>query len=461
MILLLYVFILLLPVLLGHSIILCAGRNKNLPIPFIFAISFGLGTGAITQWMLWLGILKIPFSIYSINTPLILLTATLYFVNFQSKPFPSQIKLKKNSSFKNSKFLIALFLSYITLMYGYIFWDATNLPVFTWDAFSLNVFKAKIFYVERSLKYLSSMPHYSYPLHVPFLQAWLGISLGFWDEQIIKIFFPLYSLSILLIQYYFLKEYVSKHWALLGGVFLLSSNFFFFHSKIAYRDLTLLYFNYTTIMLLLLWNKNKNIPFLFLIALLSGFTSFVKLEGTGYVLIHTLFLMSLLLRANIKPFAQKIKYFFVFCIPSYLITATYHGYKILFLKKSHDPTKMGFDLYNLNILFSQKLIEKAIIVTRHIFDNLFYTNNWNILWFILAISLINAFIDKKIFRCEIQHLVITIILILSMYGAAYTLTQHFYWATQTNTVLSRGLLQLLPFVTTLIILINFQREKID
>ena len=80
--------IIALPIILGYSVLLILSR-KQLPILLSLALSYGLGTGLLTQWMLLLGIIKIPFSIQTINYPLILITLVLLIiVNKSSKKNP-------------------------------------------------------------------------------------------------------------------------------------------------------------------------------------------------------------------------------------------------------------------------------------------------------------------------------------------------------------------------------------
>ena len=68
----------LMPIALGLSVILFAGKNRCPPLSLSIALAYGLGTGLITIWMFALGIANIPQSVISINAPLAAMTVLFF-----------------------------------------------------------------------------------------------------------------------------------------------------------------------------------------------------------------------------------------------------------------------------------------------------------------------------------------------------------------------------------------------
>lgn len=449
------------PIILGYSIIIASSRGVLPPKLLCLSLAYGIGTGLITLWMFTLGTLNIPFTIGMINYPLGLLAVLLCSLNLKYLKIPSTQNSAHQSS--NSLTLFSLILGSFLLMHiVFVFWRAFNIPISTWDAFATHAFNAKVFYYEQSLKYLNNQPHSTYPLHVPLIQAWLNLNLGSWNDQFIKTIFPFYFTSLLVIQYYFLRNHTTKQFSLLGLVFLVSSPFLIFHATIAYRDFTLLFYNTAAILLLVMWNKEKSNVYLISASLFAGFSGFTKLEGAGYLLIHTILFLIILIRYNNFSFSEKLKNFIKFCVPSFSICLFFHIYKYLStgakLAKEAASTK-GFNLYKIELNFSFDLLSRLGTVLQRFSDDLFFSNNWSILWLIFFVSLFKF--KKIVHSLETKLLLLVLILFFGVYVTGYTLTQHYHWIAETHTVLSRCILHFFPLIPALIILINFSNNSAD
>lgn len=456
MILLTFLTIIIQPVALGYCLIRLMDRERLLPLTFSLALAYGLGTGILTLWMFLLGILHIPLTISTINYPMAISLAISALLIIKSRN--TNRNKRSDHALPPLRFdpPSVIFMLFILLQIVYVFWRAFTVPISSWDAFATHTFNAKVFFYEQSLSYLNNLPHNNYPLHVPFLQAWVALTAGIWDDQIIQGVFPLYFLSTLVIQYYFLKNHSGPRWALLGLVLLVSSPFLVFHATVGYRDFTLLYYNYTTIILLLFWSKKKENQYLLLASFFAGIGSFVKLEGTGYLFIHMLLLVIILAHERAMRFLEKFKALLKFLLPSLAVCLFFHIYRYLALTKSASSNNLSFNLYTLGLDHAANYIERLMVVFVKIAQNLFFSNNWNILWLILVVSLLRF--DRRDISFEIKLLYWALVLFAAIYIPAYTLTQHYYWIAQTETVLSRCILHIFPIVPTLIILINFPKK---
>ncbi len=446
----------LIPTALGY-IILSILINKKINSLMKISLSYGLGMGLLAIWMLFIAIIGYRFNIVTIKIPLLLLVFCLSLgLLLRKKYCPSTKNLPATtlSSISDIKYYVSthitktiiyiILLCYIAHNIFFVFWQATNIPIYTWDALATIAFKAKIFYFEGRLPDLNLLPHKTYPLLVPFLETWVAINLGHWDDQLIKIIFPCAFISFLGIFYSFLRVYINKFWALIGSAILLSSNFFIYHATISYRDFFLMYYNCSTIMLLLLWNKTKIQPLLFLSSLFAGFATFTKLEGTAFLPILFLLFLIITLKQN-YPIKNKIKQIVIFTIPATSICLNYHIYKITHNVVKSDKTVLEFNL-------SKLLLSPHIIAV--FLRNMFLSSNWSIVWIIFFISLLR--LKENIYN---KKTTLFIILATLLFFAEYILvalfTTNYVWiAGDLNMMgLSRLLLHFYPLsVLTIIFL---------
>ena len=313
----------------GYFLILLLFRDRPLPVLPSIAFAYGLGMGILTQWMLVIGACGIKYTLTSIGMPLaVLALVSSFHLRFLKNKHKNVIP-RINSTPKTEKFdfVSMCLLLYIAYYVFYVFWRALNVPISHWDAIATIAFKAKVFFYERSLAQLQNLPHSSYPLHVPFVQTWIALNLGEWNDQLIKVIFPFTFLSYLITHYYFLKVYTNRRWALAGVALVISSNLFTFHATIGYRDFSMLYYNCTTIMLLILWNTKRYNAFLILASLFAGFATFVKLEGSAYLIVYSILLIITFCHQKCYSYREKLNKFWRFIIPSYGICVFYHIYK--------------------------------------------------------------------------------------------------------------------------------------
>lgn len=442
------------PAALGYCLIGLMDTKKMIPVTLRLALAYGLGTGLLTLGIFLWGALRIPLTIKAVNYPLATSIAICFLLILKSGKRPFGKGLGHNPPSFHLDPLSLVFLLFVLLQTSYVFWRGFTVPVSTWDVFSTHSFNAKILFYEQSLQYLPHLPHSNYPLHVPLLQAWLALNAGAWDDRLINVIFPLYFLALLIICYHFLRSHTRARWALLGLVFLVSSPFLIRHATIGYREFTLLYYNFTTIILLLFWHRKKENVYLILAALFAGITTFVKLEGSGYLAIHLLLLTAILAHEQSISLSQKFKIFLKFFVPSFGVCLSFHAYQYLIRAGAPSHADLSFNLYTLGIEQTVNYVERLKIVLEKIVQNLFFSGNWNILWLILTVSLLR--LNRKNVSFEIKLLCLALILFAAIYIPAYTLTQHYYWIAQTEAALSRCILHVFPIVPALIILINFR-----
>ncbi|MBP9853535.1 MAG: hypothetical protein KBD53_01560 [Candidatus Omnitrophica bacterium] len=402
------IYSLSLPWWMGYQILFLIGGRNKLDWTVSSAIAFGIGFGILSQIMLILGILNVEFSVFNISAVLIFLGGGSWLIKkirtSGKEVMPIILPHKLFTGYDIlSPSMIILIKAIIVYYIVYVFWNAISFPVYEWDSVSTAIYNAKVIYFDRSLKSFEFLAHRAYPLHIPFLTVWISTNLGFWTEQTFKIIFPLTLCMFTGVFYQYLASQTNKNWSLLGVFMLFSSNLLIFHASATYRDLSLMFYNCSAIIFLLIWKDQKQDTFLILAALFSGFGTFIKQEGTAYLLVHILVMLTILIKYKTENNKAKAVKAAIFLILTLGIYSLFFGYKIL---NGYNTTEyLSFNFYSA---FQQiPLILVAFIKA------LFFTANWNILWALLFVSA--AFNIRKIKNdSNIQVLLITITLFFAL-----------------------------------------------
>ena len=442
-------FGLLFPWVLGRHIIRSLSPRDFIPGTLLAGLSFAIGTGVLCQWMLLCGILGIPLSTGPVLLPLLAALLVLHFRNknlaFGTSSSPRFLTEGQQKSRLPEIFLLLYLLSTC----AFVCWHSFHIPVFTWDAISTVAFKAKMIYTDQSLTHLPRFPHAAYPLQVPFLEAWIAMNLGYWDDQWIKAIFPAAFACLLLSIYGFLRVFTSRRWSLLGCFFLSSANLPLYHAMISYRDFYVMFFNTLTIMLIILWHKHNHKALLFLAGMLAGFATFTKVEGSLYLGIYTVLVVGILWRSQ-EPLKEKGINFLRFSIPSYGMCASYIIYRLV--RGIQLESKAGLEL-------GWQLWGRLPTTLWRLFLDFFLSGNWNLIWLLLLVSVlrIQSFKNNALARFLGAALLLHfgVIVLLS------TLTKSYQWLAGdvSDFGLSRIILHFFPLACLLIVALHGPRLR--
>ncbi len=446
------------PIILGYAVVSFLFRHRPLGLLFNLALSYGLGMGLLTQWMLILGILKKNFSVYSIGLPLITVAVSfLVGVVFcwRDKRASRARQIQRDWKLFIQDFCVRnipvkiswlILLGYIAYEIYFVFRNATNVPVYTWDAIYFISKKAKVFFYDQSMAKTPYFPVPFYPMHASLAQTWVALNLNVWDDQWIKIIFPVAFLSYSYIHFHILKKLTNFIWALIGVVLLFSSNLFIVHASIEYSDFFLIYYNCTAIGLLLFWSREKNNAYLLLAAMFAGLATFCKLEGLIYFVIQIILVAYISFQDKGFSLRIMLRRVFQFSVIGFSIYSIFYFYKFT----AHIPA-----VGRLNYDFQWEHLIRLKAIAGEFAWNLFSTGNWNILWFLLAVSLIHLPARWK--WIEVRLLVISLVLFFAAIGGLGLLTVNFLYlfGAQSYISLSRLILHFFPLASILVVLLNF------
>jgi len=422
------------------------------------ALSYGLGLGVLAHILFLIGILRLQYH-FGLIAVLMISLGVLTGICLRVRQFPCSFRRDADIQSQKINWINGLVLFYIWCSVLYAFWRAMHVPIGYWDEVATSSFVGKVVFFDKSLPALSLLPHSAYPLTVPLIQTWISLGLGYWDEQLVKLIFPLAFLSYVGVHYSFLLNVTNRRWAIAGTALLISSNFLLFQATIAYRDLFMLYYNCTAILLLLLWHRNKDDGFLVLAGLYSGLMTFIKLEGLGYLFLHTLLLAVLLFKGKTKGqggsdnFRGLLKRFRLFAVPGYAIGLFFYVYKLMAgIAPADDRIRIAFSL--------EQFLRIPHIINRFLAE-MFFIGGWNIVWFFLAVSWMGVVCLKKQLTDESKMLGLMILAFLVLYGGLAFLPLNFPWLAgpRSHTTLSRGFLHFSPLAVLLAVLLNFNMRE--
>jgi len=366
-------------------------------------LGFPLGSAVITQIMLLTSLLEVNFNIAIINT---IFTALLF------PPLVYSYKKKRKLNIQpphcsKTNFISRLIIIIIIFQVFFVASEAILRPVYIFDALDNWAIKAKSFFYEKSVNLDKTDPYYmggpgskaNYPLHLPFLGAWLYLNQGGVKESPINLIPAIYYLSLLGLVYINLKKYISRQKTLIFTLFLSTAPLLAYHSFNFYADLPLAFYLTAAVIYLYNYLRRKYKSDILLGMLTCGLMVFVKNNGLFYAfIILTIFLFELWRLKKIidkKNFAISILGFLVCSLP-------WIAYVFI--------NRLGFTTINAARLLPSNFHPEII--------NLFFMNLWFtydfLIWFAILPIFIFLFIKttQNIFQSKKLFIIITFFALL-------------------------------------------------
>lgn len=229
---------------IGYALLrLLSPRPGDLSGLETLALSFGVGSLAITWWMLGLSALEVPFRVEAIHLPLAGLAAgILLATRLRGRPvFISSSAPASSPSWTGWEVFCLTALSLVLLcaaVRAFIF------PMGAWDSIATWGFKAKAFYLWQGVDLHGLTAHPYYPNHVPLLLTFFYLTLGGVHDHLAQGLFPWWGALTLALLYALLRRSSLSRGQALGVTlfFATSGVTFITHLFIAYADLPLTFY---------------------------------------------------------------------------------------------------------------------------------------------------------------------------------------------------------------------------
>ncbi len=193
--------------------------------------------------------------------------------------------LNKQKLFKIIKIVLLVLILFQVLTSIFI---TVIFPVRFWDAITCWSFKAKAFFLDKTIydfysKHSYKFSHPSYPILLPLLQTYSYFSMGTLTENLMKLIFPLFYISLLIVNYGFLRikyseinpkvnnnsvkikkdnRILRKNYPKITSLFftfiLSTVPIIFDYSYIEYTNLAFAFYLYLSVMFMILWIRFKD-----------------------------------------------------------------------------------------------------------------------------------------------------------------------------------------------------------
>lgn len=407
--------------------------SEKIPLSIIF------GYGVVSIQMFLMGLLNIKFTRINILIPWII----LFFANLSTG------KLQKFCSvrvpqFRKFRFYEVSIMLGIVLQTFYNFLRALIKPMESYDAVAIHGLKSKVIFFANGIgpdffKTISMNfggAHPDYPLLLPLCENWVYVFLGNFNDQLVKIIFPLFYISILFLLYAVLKKMTGNTLIPLLMTFALSSiKQFSDYATIGYADLILAVYFGTAIFYLYLWSVSNNELYLKICTISLIFCVWTKNEGMLLALIG-IFLLFVYGIQYLRE-RKKTTFYVTLAILSVLcLSLLWHGFK-------HTNNLIN-ENFNLSMVNTENLIHglKRIPLIIYEYQKQFFGfKKWNLVW------IVTIFLFIKDFRYIISTHIKLLGYVLFLFALGYT-TVYIFTTTEIDfllrTTASRFLIHILP-----------------
>jgi 4-amino-4-deoxy-L-arabinose transferase-like glycosyltransferase len=432
-------------VLVGWSILrLIAPKNTGLFSSEKLAVSYGLGLGFISLEMFIFHFFSLKFSLLSILIWWIPFIIVALFIQSrmtralsQNGPHPAAKRLPLSGL---EKFLICC----ISFEVAYVFFRAFIKPIEAYDAIATYAIRSKIFFLGESMLQdffynLSTLfPHPDYPLNIPLSETFVYLFLGNLNDQLVKVIFPLYFISILGILYCAVKRISGRTSALLAVFVLTTVPQFNNFATNAYHDVPFAYYCFAGTLFLLYWLKDmKSYGYLYISAAMTAMTAWTKNEGFVYCLANIILLGTFILmnRRNIKmkDLLSGLSYIGVIL----LMLAPW-----LWVKSAANLVNSDVGTTSLGQLNIFRNVYKIWPIFYEFQRQAFGPKKWNLIWIIFILSAIVY--RRRVFTERQRYATISLLLVISGYVFAYLIGRDDIWH-MVGTTWSRMAMHFLPF----------------
>ncbi len=410
-------------------------------------LCYGLGMGLIAFWIFLLGAAGIPLTWMAMNLPLCGLAGFMFWRGLCKGEYRQGAQLQVHLSVFEW-----VMVAFIGVNFIFVFFVATAYPVYSWDAIATVVFKAKVFFFERSFEFNRNLPHASYPFYVSLSHFWISANFAQWNDTAIKILQPCFYGSILFLMYGVLRCVIARTYALLGVCLLVSSMLFQYHAAISYTDIVLAYYTCAALWLIALGYQNGESSFFAVAGLCCGVASFIKLEGAVYSLISIIMVVigGALYHKNIFSKEQR-RIFYMVVLPPVIVFAGYMMFKAVY------GVSLGEDGKTI-MEFSAGLMGRLGPVLKKLALDFFLTGNWgwNGVIFVFA-----CFAGYRSLRMKhVQYVLLCMAMFIAFHLVLFVFTPNFHWIDKSSTLLSRLILHffpLMPFTSAILLEQMFQK----
>ncbi len=365
------------PVFLGFLAV--GAILKSEPVHFFerFALSYGAGLGLLSFIMFLFSLTGLRFSVFTISVCLIASMILFFRANSKNVGF----NLNSDLLTRKISFYEIIFFVFVILMFLHVLLSSLALPLDYWDSWAIYGFKAKAIYFTKTVPidffsdHTKAYANLDYPLLLPLVESWIYMAISSWNDQIVKIIFPLYFLSFVIVFYFSLRCFAAKKFSMFFTLLLLTIPYFTENVSFALSDFIFMFYYFVGLIFLVRGYTLGNIRFFYLSALFSGLAAWTKNEGTVVCLFNILLALWLMKSTSKKFDARLIKSFLIYIFLSLLFIVPWLSFKIAL-----NLSNWAFNERNLNYAYVVSNFDRLPIIIGWIFKTMLLYRLYNFVW---------------------------------------------------------------------------------
>lgn len=403
------------------------------------ALSFGVGWGVWTLEMFYAALLGLPWNPLLLSLPWLL----LFFWNRKKEGRISETRVPL-SPLERKLFLFLVFL------FIYVIVESLSYPLTHfnfWDAWSIWGHKAKAFFLARSVDFSfftdpsRHFTHQDYPLLLPLAESWIYLGLGRINEQTIKLLFPLFYLSFLVLFWGVVRRERDRFESLVSTALLATLPILLEHVLWAYAELPLTFYYTLSTLYLYHWCRKGRGEDLGMGVLFSVFAAWTKNEGIALWGINALLFGTARFFTSFDPVRKKGKEVLLLFSPILFLLPFW-----LLLEALGVASELLTQLRGGVVLAS---FGRIPVILNTFFYRLLDIPRWNLLW--MGLVLFGGLFWKELFTFPKRILTLALFLHLLLYLFVYLIHPlNVLWAMRVDHSVDRLLLHAAPLALYLL-----------
>lgn len=343
------------------SNVLFVPNNQNVLLRL--SLAYGIGFAVISYQMLFYDLLNIRWTGLSLFIPWI---APFFFVLI----FRKKKLIPKIGMFMGSRSLVFIFAMLIILT----FIQTIMRPVTAWDAIATWFIGGKSFFINRFIDpTFYHYANYDIPPFMPLMLTSVNLFSRTFNDTFSLIFYFLFYLSLLVLMYFMLREFLSSNKALLFTFLLGSTQNFIRHGSkfdIGNSDLPLAFYFLISIFFLKKYIENNKAGYLGLSLICLVSSGMIKNDGLPFAFLGTLILVIYILRRKNLL---------------HLLLVPFFSFPIIYWKLF----MIYYDLPGTIYFLSNFQIQRIHSVFHTTAKEFFNIQRWNLAWIFVMVSLLN------------------------------------------------------------------------
>lgn len=325
--------------------------------------SFGLGAGVVAIQLYLYSRLHVSWNIFFLLLPWILFLILFFRIKtFWTHP----------AFVKNIKLVDKILIFFIITLFLFVLLESIIRPVTAWDGWASWLLRAKIFFIDGSIRsdVFSYIPS-EYPLLASLMSTFIYIFLGVVDDRTVLLLYPAFYIFLSMLFYFSSRRLLGNTSALFFTFLLISTQNVIRHSgryEAGQADLIQGFYIFASSLLFVVYLRSKSLGNMILLQIFLGITSLIKNEGVSFVIFTQVLLAIFLLRKKLyKHFFSFL--FWIIPFVDWQLFKFFHQ-----LPKAPSYLHSSFHLERLPLILEE--------FTREFFN----IQNWNLLWPVFFLS---------------------------------------------------------------------------